>query len=59
MTRFRISLSIGVAALGLLLAAAPAQALNLVSYASWATGSNGNPATYRQCPARTSKEPWP
>ena len=34
MTRFRISLSIGAAALGLILAAAPAKALNLVSYVS-------------------------
>ena len=29
MTRFRISLSIGAAALGLILAAAPAEALNI------------------------------
>jgi hypothetical protein len=42
MTRFRISLSIGAAALGLLLAAAPAQALNIVSYVSVFTGFDGN-----------------
>ena len=42
MTRFRISLSIGVAALGLMLAAAPAQALNLLTYVSAFTGSNAD-----------------
>jgi hypothetical protein len=42
MTRFRISLSIGAAAFGLLLAAAPAQALNRVSYVSQFTGNNGD-----------------
>jgi hypothetical protein len=42
MTRFRLSLSIGAAAFGLLLAAPPAQALNLVSYVSFLTGNDGN-----------------
>ena len=42
MTRFRISLSIGAAALGLILAAAPAKALNLVTYVSRWTGNNAN-----------------
>ena len=43
MTRFRISLSICVAALGLLLVAAPAEAINnVVSYVSVFTGSNAN-----------------
>jgi hypothetical protein len=42
MTRFRLSLSIGAAAFGLMLATAPAKALNLVSYVSLFTGSNAN-----------------
>ena len=42
MTRFWLSLSFGVAAFSLVLAAAPAKALNLVSYVSEFTGNNGN-----------------
>ena len=40
MSRFRISRSIGAAALGLFLAAAPAKALNTLSYVSFWTGSD-------------------
>jgi hypothetical protein len=42
MTRFRISLSIGAAVFGLLLAAAPAKAQNLLTYVSAFTGSNSD-----------------
>ena len=42
MTRFRISLSIGAIAFSLILAAAPAEALNAVSYVSAFTGSSAN-----------------
>jgi hypothetical protein len=42
MTRFRISLSIIVAALGLTLAAAPAEALNIVSFVAALGGSDSN-----------------
>ena len=42
MSRFRISLSIGVAAFSLILAAAPAKALNALSYVSFWTGSDSN-----------------
>lgn len=42
MLRFRISSSIGATAFGLILAAAPAEALNTVSYVSFVTGSSSN-----------------
>jgi hypothetical protein len=42
MTRLRISLGIGAAALGLILAVVPARALNLISYVSELTGNNAN-----------------
>ena len=45
MSRFRISSSFGAAAFSLFLAAAPAQALNLVSYVSYYTGSGANGCT--------------
>jgi hypothetical protein len=46
MTGLRISLSIGIAAFSLILAAAPAEALNGVSYVSVFTGSNSNNCTF-------------
>jgi hypothetical protein len=53
MTRFRISLSIGVAALGLFLAAAPAQAQgNLVSFVS-STGDDVNNCSSAGSPCAT------
>lgn len=50
MTRFPISQIIGTAALGLLLAAAPAEAQNLVSYVSNVTGDNANSCSSPQAP---------
>ena len=42
MTRFRLSLSIGAAAFSLIVAAAPAKALNPADYVSAFTGSNAD-----------------
>lgn len=53
MTRLRISLSIGVVALGLVLTAAPAQALTLVSYVSRFTGSDANSCSSPAAPCQS------
>jgi hypothetical protein len=50
MKRFRLSLSIGAAAFGLLLAAAPAKALNATSYVSYFSGSDGDSCAYPTSP---------